>query len=246
MDDATFWQLVLAAQGPGGDDAHAARLRERLLSLPPEEIARFDLRFRELHASAVRQELRAAGMLLNRGHGSDDGFKYFRNWLISRGRATFESALVEPDSLADIPMIADSSAEFESFGYAASEAYHLATGRELEFSQSEVAFQQVEAQDYRDEPDAIRRQLPRLWSKYAAEKLRFDEEVARVSKAMMAADGEAVQVPGLGILRVGDEVMHRRFGRGTIKKMMRLPPFVAVVAFEDGDHSMKLDAAFYK
>jgi hypothetical protein len=36
------------------------------------------------------------------GGCSDDGFDYFRGWLISQGRTVFEAALENPDSLADV------------------------------------------------------------------------------------------------------------------------------------------------
>lgn len=36
------------------------------------------------------------------GGCSDDCFDYFRAWLIGRGQATYEAALANPDSLAEI------------------------------------------------------------------------------------------------------------------------------------------------
>jgi hypothetical protein len=38
------------------------------------------------------------------GGCSDDSFDYFRAYLISRGRAVYERAIADPDSLADIEL----------------------------------------------------------------------------------------------------------------------------------------------
>jgi hypothetical protein len=46
-------------------------------------------------------QLWAAAFVIN-GGCSDDGFEYFRGWLITRGREVFERALADPDSLADL------------------------------------------------------------------------------------------------------------------------------------------------
>jgi Protein of unknown function (DUF4240) len=46
------------------------------------------------------------------GSASDDGFDYFRGWLISQGRKIFEAALENPDSLADV-IDEEAEADFE-------------------------------------------------------------------------------------------------------------------------------------
>jgi hypothetical protein len=42
----------------------------------------------------------AAAYRIN-GDCSDDGFDYFRDWLITQGRDMFEAAVADPDALAD-------------------------------------------------------------------------------------------------------------------------------------------------
>jgi Protein of unknown function (DUF4240) len=55
------------------------------------------------------------------GGSSDDGFRYFRDWLIPEGRATLEKALASPDPLAELPRV--EIAELELFGYMALELF---------------------------------------------------------------------------------------------------------------------------
>lgn len=45
-----------------------------------------------------------AAYLINGGR-SDDGFDHFRGWLLTQGRATWQAALAEPDSLASHPQV---------------------------------------------------------------------------------------------------------------------------------------------
>lgn len=37
--------------------------------------------------------------------GSDDGFLYFRRWLVSLGRETFERVIADPDQLIEVPEV---------------------------------------------------------------------------------------------------------------------------------------------
>ena len=64
------------------------------------------------------------------GGCSDDGFRYFRDWLISEGHPVFEAALANPDSLAELPRL--DGFVLEDFGYVASDVYQQITGNDLE------------------------------------------------------------------------------------------------------------------
>ena len=62
----------------------------------------------------------------------DDGFDYFRGWLIAQGRSVFERALVNPDSLAELQSFEgnDELPELEKMLYVARFAYQKKTGRD--------------------------------------------------------------------------------------------------------------------
>jgi hypothetical protein len=87
--------------------------------------------FEGLQDASYRWDLWAAGYLIN-GGCSDDGFDYFRGWLITQGRQIWEAAIADPDSLADVALDADASCEAmaEDMLGAAMVAYGVVTGDE--------------------------------------------------------------------------------------------------------------------
>lgn len=46
-----------------------------------------------------------AAQIINRGWCSTDGFHYFQMWLVGQGRAVYEAAIADPDSLAAAPEV---------------------------------------------------------------------------------------------------------------------------------------------
>ncbi|MEM7517465.1 MAG: DUF4240 domain-containing protein, partial [Planctomycetota bacterium] len=135
MDSEAFWTILDRVSRASKRPRERARsLQRELQSCTPEQIARFDHLFDERIEESYTWELWGAAYVIRGGCG-DDGFEYFRNWLISEGRKVFEKALRDPDSLADLPRIED--AENEAFGYVAQEVYEELTGGD--FPPSRVA-----------------------------------------------------------------------------------------------------------
>jgi hypothetical protein len=98
MDRAQFWTLV--EQTKDGDcQQHAERLTARLRQLGPTGILAFQAIWDQLMDESYRWDLWGAAYLAN-GGCSDDGFDYFRGWLIGQGRKVYETVLADPDSLA--------------------------------------------------------------------------------------------------------------------------------------------------
>jgi hypothetical protein len=91
-----FWALVESARA-GGDDCWrvSRRLTNTLAKLPPASIAEFGTELSARMAESYRWDLWAVAYVAN-GGASDDGFDYFRGWLLTRGRARFELALRDP------------------------------------------------------------------------------------------------------------------------------------------------------
>ena len=126
MDDDRFWAFIGAARDAAGDDVEdrVSGLEQVLLNHEPDEVAAFQAKYDELIARACRWDLWGAAHVMN-GGCSDDGFRYFRDWLISEGEAVYEAALADPDSLADVDQ--DEEFELESFGAVAAEVYEQLT-----------------------------------------------------------------------------------------------------------------------
>lgn len=100
MEWKTFWKLTESAYREDGAD-HFEALKANLASLRESELLAYQSRFDELMNAANGLDLWGAAYLIN-GGCSDDGFHDFRAWLIGRGRHVYESALKNPDTLADV------------------------------------------------------------------------------------------------------------------------------------------------
>lgn len=162
MDEHTFWALVEKAKAAAGADLNRrpAALERVLEPLPLATIQAFQKQYEQLLLKANRWDLWGAAYVMN-GGCSDDGFKYFRDWLISEGRPLFESALAAPDSLAAVPR--REYFELELFGYAASKAFaSKGGGGELDRDFMNVELAKPQGKEW-DESD-----LPRLFPKLAA------------------------------------------------------------------------------
>ncbi|WP_089158052.1 DUF4240 domain-containing protein [Micromonospora sp. NBS 11-29] len=168
MRTEDFWQLIDQARaGAGGEaDAVAARAVALLSERDPAEIIGYAHHQQRVLAASYRVDLWGAAYLIN-GGASDDGFEYFRGWLMAQGRAVFARAVAEPDSLAELPRVrgaALSGEEFECEDMLAApwDAYRKATASELPADRDPVPVPDLnDFWDFDDEEEA-RRRLPRL------------------------------------------------------------------------------------
>jgi hypothetical protein len=141
MDIDGFWRLIerSALDGTGDRDKWlAGALRE----LEPKDVEDFEVRLQELRDRADTNRMWGAAYLICAGLCSGDGFWYFQPWLIGQGRAAFEAAVADPDSLAVLASIQrlagrttrhwsdDEWPEWESLAYVATPVYHELTGVE--------------------------------------------------------------------------------------------------------------------
>ncbi|WP_395138289.1 DUF4240 domain-containing protein, partial [Armatimonas sp.] len=103
MNRDEFWQIIETTRltAKNNIDAQSKQIKAHLKKLPDDELITFHTHFDALYAPTYRMDLWGAAYILN-GGCSDDCFDYFRAWLIGRGRAVYEAALVSPDSLVEI------------------------------------------------------------------------------------------------------------------------------------------------
>ena len=162
MDDERFWAFIGAARDAAGDDVEdrVSGLEQVLLNHHPDEVADFRQKYDEMLARSYTWRLWGAAFVIN-GGCSDDGFRYFRDWLISEGEAVFEAALADPESLADIAQ--DEQFELESFGYVAGEVYEQMTDSPLPASGT---LEPAEPVGHAWEEDDLPGLFPRLSRKY--------------------------------------------------------------------------------
>ena len=166
MNETQFWTLVDRSdeEAKGDYDRQTEILQETLEKLSPEEIHSFDFTWQDLMCKTYHWDLWAAAYIIN-GGCSDDGFEYFRCWLIGKGRKVFENALKDPESLVDIAEFEE--AENEGIWYAARDAYEAVTGKELSLD---------DRASYPDKPlgesweeKALSKKYPKLATKFGME-----------------------------------------------------------------------------
>ncbi|MDR1451599.1 MAG: DUF4240 domain-containing protein, partial [Helicobacteraceae bacterium] len=94
MTEDRFWEIIEASD-------HGKTLDTELEQLSREEIMGYLYWWRHFHTISYDQALWAVAYTVL-GGCSDDGFDYFRFWLITRGKTVFSEALLNADSLCGL------------------------------------------------------------------------------------------------------------------------------------------------
>jgi hypothetical protein len=170
-----FWEHIEKSKR-NDTDAHEERLVARLAKLPVNRILDFAHLWDQMLDRAYFWNLWGAAYIIN-GGCSDDGFEYFRGWLILRGRKTYEAALKNPESLADM---VDPDEEFCEYGSRPGwNAWFRATGTENDDAGYDALEAALEARPRKAAPQTrmgrgwdfdderkMRKRFPRLWALY--------------------------------------------------------------------------------
>jgi hypothetical protein len=167
MDLASFWKIIEEARsGENNDRVFRRRINSRLQKLKPDELLEFESHRSKLDAESYSWALWGAAYLMTGGCG-DDCFDYFRGWLISQGRKSFENALKDPDTVADLGRrtMRIRIREFEEFVNAAQEIYETKTDQEMPDSIFQARPALGERWDFNDNSE-MKKRYPRLFAKY--------------------------------------------------------------------------------
>ena len=172
MDEQQFWNIVeRSLRNSTNPDEQEAWLINELQKLSLEEIIGFRLRTDKLLYDTYTSEMWCAGFIMNEGC-SDDGFEYFRCWVISRGENVYNEAKKNPDSLISEVVDGQESYDFESFWYVALDAFHKKTGKDLydyidydKFKTREGHYPGLESNWESDQPETVKLICPKLFQK---------------------------------------------------------------------------------
>jgi hypothetical protein len=177
MPGDVFWQIIKrAAETDHDPDAHVEALRAELRELPLQEIISFEVAFRRYLNKAYIWDLWGAAYVIH-GGCSDDGFEYFRRWLVSKGRDVYEVALADPDSLArlDVGPGPDGVWEFEAIYYAARQIFEEKGGQGdvRDYSEPEAGLggPRPSGEPLEDGEELLARRYPKLWRRFGAKPL---------------------------------------------------------------------------
>ena len=170
MDTGGFWHLIDRTREQSEDDAEVvtAKAGDLLAAMPPDEIIAAQQQLWDQLAASYTAPLWAAAYVIN-GGCSDDGFDYFRGWLLAQGRDVFERALADPDCLADHPAVQVAAAEWqdvecEPMLNIAYNAYQRATGKLLPQNAWHISYPTLGGDFWFDfeQSDRLAQKLPRL------------------------------------------------------------------------------------
>ncbi|MFG2404043.1 DUF4240 domain-containing protein [Streptomyces brevispora] len=177
MDTKDFWKLIDDARALVTDPADVEDVADRISDLlserPAHDIVVAQQLLWNLMAASYRAPLWAAAYTIN-GGCSDDGFDYFRGWLIGQGRDVFERVIGDPDTLAELPSVKEVAADYEELECERMlgvvwAAYRRVTGEQLPRGSFTVDFPALDPAwdfDFDDEEEMARR-LPKLDALYA-------------------------------------------------------------------------------
>lgn len=159
IDLDEFWAIM--ERTPTPEDLHA-----QLSSLSEDGLAAFERQYDAAFYGSYDWGLWAAAYVID-GGCSDDGFDYFRAYLISLGREVFTAALADPDCLAD-EQLADGST-WEDWMSPTMAVIHARTGRYAFAAETDPRFavtREPTGEAWQESESELATRLPRLAAKY--------------------------------------------------------------------------------
>lgn len=178
MPDDKFWNIIATITEPHiNPDSRTETLRAELNELSLEGVISFEVAFRRFLNKAYTWDLWGAAYVIH-GGCSDDGFEYFRRWLVSRGREVYEASLADPDSLARIelqPTGPDGVWEFEEIYYVALEVFEAKGGegdvRDHSEPEAGLVGPGPSGEPFAEDEAHLKQRYPKLWHRFGREPL---------------------------------------------------------------------------
>jgi Protein of unknown function (DUF4240) len=172
LNEDVYWAIIDKSLKNGNSVGNQeAFLVNAIGQLTPKEMIGFRLRTDKLLHDTYTSEMWCAGYIMN-GGCSDDGFEYFRNWIISRGKETYYKAKANPDNLIEAVLQGAEFYEFESFSYVALTAFENKTGKQLydyieneNFKKSEGSYPKIQFNWQEENPESMKKICPQLFDK---------------------------------------------------------------------------------
>ena len=167
LTEDRFWEII-------ENSNKGEELKNELSKLSEDEIFGYKYWWDYFHRKSYKQELWAVAYAVMSGC-SDDGFDYFRCWLITRGKLVYMNALQDADSLCEeFALIADGDyPEREEASYVPLDVleekfdidfYEYEAGGHIDYgdiSLPEIAFEWSE-----DDEGSIRKICPKTFDKW--------------------------------------------------------------------------------
>jgi len=165
--ESDFWQLVTVADKTADPESVTQRLKGLLADLDDEQLVAFDKQFSICMRQSYTWDLFGAAFVMA-GCNDEYGFSEFRCWLISRGESVFNTAITNPDSLADCTPVYHLNEQpypyLDEYDLVAGLLYEERNDDELPFVPS--GLEQPKGKRFKDKPKFLKQSYPNLFSKY--------------------------------------------------------------------------------
>lgn len=174
LDENIFWNIIdNSLKNTNNQKNQEAFLIKEIQKLTLKEIIGFRLRTDKLLYDTYNSKMWCAGYIMN-GGCSDDGFEYFRNWVISRGKDVYYKAKENPNTLISQKENGeDEMFDFESFQYVALEAFNKKTRKSLydfidyeNFKTTEGNYPQFKFDQKEENPESMKKLCPQLFEHF--------------------------------------------------------------------------------
>ncbi|MDY3352379.1 DUF4240 domain-containing protein [Riemerella anatipestifer] len=174
LDEDLYWKIIdNSLKNSENQDEQEKLLISEISKLTPKQMIGFRLRTDKLLYDTYNSEMWCASYLMN-GGSSDDGFEYFRNWVISRGKDVYYKAKENPDTLISQKDFGEEGFyEFELFWYVALEAFRQRTGQDLydfidedNFTTKEGNYPEFEFTWKEENPESMKKICPKIYEEF--------------------------------------------------------------------------------
>ncbi len=172
LDEDRYWSIIEKSLKNSKNQYSQEKFLEReIKKLRPKEIVGFKLRTDSLLYKSYNSDLWCAAYILNLGC-TDDGFEYFRFWLISQGKKVYYQAKNDPDSLISAIKHNNDLYEFESFPNIAENSFNESTEKEIRdfidydnFVTYDGKYPQLEFNWDESDPETMMKICPKIYKK---------------------------------------------------------------------------------
>lgn len=173
LDEEKYWSIIeKSLKETSNQEDQELFLISEIEQLSPKEMVGFRLRTDKLLFDSYTSNLWCANYIISNG-AADDGFDYFRCWLISRGKEAYYKTLENPDYLINLVANEPQVYDFEGFWYVAMGAFKNATDQDI---QSYIDYENFKTTDDNypilefnwnvDEPQTMEKVCPLLYKKF--------------------------------------------------------------------------------
>jgi hypothetical protein len=204
-------------------------------TLPATKKNEFSAEFQRALEAANRLDIWQLCSLIYGQPCGDDSFSYFRRWLILQGKEVYTTTLNAPDDfyiLYNGHEKVPAEPFIESAGLV--EDHASVVQDRARPAKSRVPWTWLDSSS-----GHIRNELPKMW-RLVGEQFLWEREAP-------ANKESACDIPGLGMVSVGDRLLHKAgFGVGTVANIVVPESGIAEMEFAAGKKTLRISSAFFE